>query len=253
MTIAPLKASSGQDPHTGPRAGAPLLELRTLSKEYVMGQQTLRALDNVSLGIGRNEYVAITGPSGSGKSTMLNILGCLDRPSSGHYILNGKDVSQLDPDQLAHIRNHEIGFIFQSFNLLTRATALDNVIQPLIYRGMKPAVRRKAAIEALAHVGLGDRMDHLPNQLSGGQRQRVAVARALVTQPSILLADEPTGNLDSKTTIEIMKLFDELHAQNQTIIIVTHEAEIADHCQRIIRMEDGRVASDWRKEAGNAV
>jgi len=253
MTIAPLKAGTEQDPHTGPRAGAPLLELRTLSKEYVMGQQTLRALDNVSLGIGRNEYVAITGPSGSGKSTMLNILGCLDRPSSGHYILNGKDVSQLDPDQLAHIRNHEIGFIFQSFNLLTRATALDNVIQPLIYRGMKPAVRRKAAIEALEHVGLGDRMDHLPNQLSGGQRQRVAVARALVTQPSILLADEPTGNLDSKTTIEIMKLFDELHAQNQTIIIVTHEAEIADHCQRIVRMEDGHVASDLRKGASDAV
>src|SRR5690606_10169826 len=160
--------------------------------------------------------IAITGTSGSGKSTMLNILGCLDRPSSGRYVLNGKDVSLMNPDELAEIRNREIGFIFQSFNLLPRASALDNVMQPLIYRGIRRAERRRRAIEALQHVGLGDRMDHLPNQLSGGQRQRVAIARALVTQPSILLADEPTGNLDSRTTIEIMKLFDELHAQKQT-------------------------------------
>jgi putative ABC transport system ATP-binding protein len=226
----------------------PLLEIRSLSKEYVMGTQTVRALDNVSLGIAKNEYVAFTGSSGSGKSTMLNILGCLDRPTTGSYILNQKDVSLLNPDELATIRNLEIGFIFQSFNLLPRATALDNVIQPLIYRGMRPAARKKAAEEALDHVGLADRMDHLPNQLSGGQRQRVAIARALVTQPSILLADEPTGNLDSRTTVEIMKLFDELHKQNQTIIIVTHEAEIAEHCQRIIRMEDGHVAEDKRKQ-----
>jgi putative ABC transport system ATP-binding protein len=227
---------------------APLLEIRSLSKEYVMGTQSVLALDNVSLGIGKNEYVAFTGSSGSGKSTMLNILGCLDRPTAGSYILNQKDVSLLNPDELATIRNLEIGFIFQSFNLLPRATALDNVIQPLIYRGMRSAVRKKAAEEALDHVGLGARMDHLPNQLSGGQRQRVAIARALVTKPSILLADEPTGNLDSRTTVEIMKLFDELHKQNQTIIIVTHEAEIAQHCQRIIRMEDGHVAEDNRKQ-----
>lgn len=222
----------------------PLLEIQALSKEYVMGQQTLRALDNVSLGIEKNEYVAITGSSGSGKSTMLNILGCLDRPSQGKYILNNKDVSLMDPDELAEIRNREIGFIFQSFNLLTRATALENVMQPLIYRGMRQRERKQVATEALDHVGLGTRMDHLPNQLSGGQRQRVAIARALVTNPSILLADEPTGNLDSKTTVEIMKLFDELHNNNQTIIIVTHEAEIANHCHRIIKLADGKVADD---------
>ena len=223
-----------------------LLEIRELAKEYHMGQQTLRALDDVSLAIERNEYVAITGSSGSGKSTMLNILGCLDRPSAGTYVLNARDVSLLNADQLADIRNREIGFIFQSFNLLPRATALANVMQPLIYRGIALKQREARASEALHHVGLGDRMDHLPNQLSGGQHQRVAIARALVTEPSILLADEPTGNLDSRTTAEIMKLFDELHAQQQTIIIVTHEAEIADHCQRIIRMEDGHVAEDRR-------
>lgn len=221
-----------------------LLEIQQLAKEYHMGQQLLRALDGVSLAIEANEYVAITGSSGSGKSTMLNILGCLDRPTEGRYVLNGKDVSQLNPDELAEIRNREIGFIFQSFNLLPRATALANVMQPLIYRGVGLKERKKRAMEALEHVGLGARMDHLPNQLSGGQRQRVAIARALVTKPSILLADEPTGNLDSRTTQEIMKLFDELHAQKQTILIVTHEPEIAAHCQRIIRMEDGRVAED---------
>jgi putative ABC transport system ATP-binding protein len=226
-----------------------LLEIQNLSKQYMMGQQSLLALDNVSLGIGRNEYVAITGSSGSGKSTMLNILGCLDKPSGGKYILNDKDVSELNPDELAEIRNREIGFIFQSFNLLPRATALANVMQPLIYQGKRHKERKAAAEQALRHVGLGDRMDHLPNQLSGGQRQRVAIARALVTKPSILLADEPTGNLDSRTTIEIMKLFDELHEQNQTIIIVTHESEIADHCHRIIRLEDGHVAEDRKKAA----
>ena len=227
-----------------------LLQIQDLSREYHMGQQVVHALDGITLGIARNEYVAFTGSSGSGKSTMLNILGCLDRPTGGKYVLNGKDVSLMNPDELAEIRNREIGFIFQSFNLLPRATALDNVIQPLIYRGMRSAARKKAAEEALDHVGLAGRMDHLPNQLSGGQRQRVAIARALVTEPSILLADEPTGNLDSRTTVEIMKLFDELHKQNQTIIIVTHEAEIAQHCQRIIRMEDGHVAEDtWKRAA----
>ncbi|MDC1528357.1 ABC transporter ATP-binding protein, partial [Gammaproteobacteria bacterium] len=182
-------------------------------------------------------------------STMLNILGCLDRPTDGNYVLNQKDVSTMNPDELAEIRNLEIGFIFQSFNLLPRASALQNVMQPLVYQGMKRSARIKAATEALDHVGLGDRMDHIPNQLSGGQRQRVAIARALVTKPSILLADEPTGNLDSRTTIDIMKLFDELHQQNQTIIIVTHEAEIAEHCQRVIRLEDGQVATDIKKAA----
>ena len=221
-----------------------LIALEQLTRYYEMGQQTVKALDGIDLAIARNEYVAFTGSSGSGKSTMLNILGCLDRPTAGRYVLNGKDVSTLNPDQLAEIRNREIGFIFQSFNLLPRATALQNVMQPLIYRGTGLRERRRLALEALDHVGLGSRVDHLPNQLSGGQRQRVAVARALVTRPSILLADEPTGNLDSRTTVEIMKLFDELHAQNQTIIIVTHEQEIARHCHRVIRLEDGRVASD---------
>jgi putative ABC transport system ATP-binding protein len=223
-----------------------LLQINALTKEYTMGGQILRALDSVDLSIERSDYVAITGTSGSGKSTMLNILGCLDRPTYGSYVLNDKDVSKLNPDELADIRNHEIGFIFQSFNLLPRATALANVMQPLIYRGVSKQERKRVATEALEHVGLGSRMDHLPNQLSGGQRQRVAIARALVTKPSILLADEPTGNLDTRTTIEIMKLFDELHSQKQTIIIVTHEAEIAGHCHRIVRLEDGRVAEDRR-------
>jgi putative ABC transport system ATP-binding protein len=223
-----------------------LLQINNLSKEYTMGENVLRALDGVDLSIERGDYVAITGTSGSGKSTMLNILGCLDRPTTGNYVLNGKDVSQMNPDELAEIRNREIGFIFQSFNLLPRATALDNVMQPLIYRGMPRSERKKAATEALNHVGLGSRMDHLPNQLSGGQRQRVAIARALVTKPSILLADEPTGNLDTRTTVEIMKLFDELHQQRQTIIVVTHESDIAEHCHRIVRLEDGHVADDRR-------
>lgn len=226
-----------------------LLQINNLSKEYTMGQHVLRALDCVDLAIEKSDYVAITGTSGSGKSTMLNILGCLDRPTTGNYVLNGKDVSQMNPDELAEIRNREIGFIFQSFNLLPRATALDNVMQPLIYRGMSRGDRKRAATEALDHVGLGTRMDHLPNQLSGGQRQRVAIARALVTKPSILLADEPTGNLDTRTTVEIMKLFDELHQQKQTIIIVTHEADIANHCHRVVRLEDGHVAEDRRNRA----
>lgn len=227
----------------------PLIELIDLHKHYEMGTQTVKALNGINLAINKNEYVSFIGSSGSGKSTMLNILGCLDRPTSGSYVLNEKDVSTLNPDELAEIRNLEIGFIFQSFNLLPRATALQNVMQPLVYQGMRRAERKEAAEQALAHVGLGDRMDHVPNQLSGGQRQRVAIARALVTKPSILLADEPTGNLDTRTTVEIMKLFDELHDQNQTIIIVTHEAEIAEHCQRVIRLEDGEVANDEKKAA----
>ena len=226
-----------------------LISLNQITKHYEMGTQTVRALDGVTVEVATNEYLAFIGSSGSGKSTMLNILGCLDRPTDGNYVLNQKDVSTMNPDELAEIRNLEIGFIFQSFNLLPRASALQNVMQPLVYQGMKRSARIKAATEALDHVGLGDRMDHIPNQLSGGQRQRVAIARALVTKPSILLADEPTGNLDSRTTIDIMKLFDELHQQNQTIIIVTHEAEIAEHCQRVIRLEDGQVATDIKKAA----
>lgn len=221
-----------------------LIELNAIARHYEMGQQTVRALQHIDIQIEPNEYVAFIGSSGSGKSTLLNILGCLDRPSQGRYRLNEHDVSQLSADALADIRNREIGFIFQSFNLLPRATALKNVMQPLVYRGIRHGERKRRAMEALDHVGLGERMDHLPNQLSGGQRQRVAIARALVTRPSILLADEPTGNLDSRTTVEIMKLFDELHAQNQTIIVVTHEPEIAEHCRRVIRLEDGVVSSD---------
>jgi putative ABC transport system ATP-binding protein len=226
-----------------------LIQLNNLCKFYEMGEETIRALNGIDIKIQANEYVAFIGSSGSGKSTMLNILGCLDKPTQGNYVLNKKDVSKLNPDELAEIRNLEIGFIFQSFNLLPRSTALANVMQPLIYRGMKLADRKNAAVEALTHVGLQGRMDHLPNQLSGGQRQRVAIARALVTKPSILLADEPTGNLDSRTSVEIMKLFDELHAQNQTIIVVTHEDEIAKHCNRVIRLEDGKVSSDTLTES----
>lgn len=221
-----------------------IIKLESLSKHYQMGEEEIRALNLINLSIQKNDYVAFVGSSGSGKSTMLNILGCLDRPSAGKYILNNKDVSALKADELAEIRNQEIGFIFQSFNLLPKISALGNVMQPLIYSGVSLAERKIRAQEALSQVGLADRMDHVPNQLSGGQRQRVAVARALVTKPSILLADEPTGNLDSKTTAEIMHLFDELHANNHTIIVVTHEHDIAEHCQRVIRLEDGQIASD---------
>ena len=225
-----------------------LIVLNDIVKHYVMGQETVRALDGVSLSIAANEYVAFTGSSGSGKSTMMNILGALDKPSSGSYLLNNRDVSQLNQDELAEIRNREVGFIFQSFNLLPRLSALGNVMQPLIYRGIPLKAREQAASAVLKRVGLGDRMHHLPNQLSGGQRQRVAIARALVTNPAILLADEPTGNLDSTTTIEIMKLFDELHSEGNTIVMVTHEPEIARHCHRVVRMQDGKLADDYLNE-----
>lgn len=222
-----------------------LIVLNNIVKHYVMGQETVRALDGIDLIISSNEYVAFTGSSGSGKSTMMNILGALDKPSSGSYLLNNRDVSQLNQDELADIRNREVGFIFQSFNLLPRLSALGNVMQPLIYRGLALKAREQAAIAVLKRVGLGDRMHHLPNQLSGGQRQRVAIARALVTNPSILLADEPTGNLDSTTTQEIMNLFDELHNEGNTIVMVTHEPEIAQHCHRVVRMQDGKLAEDY--------
>ena len=221
-----------------------LIELKGITKYYEMGDQVVKALDGIDIDVLENDYLAFIGSSGSGKSTMLNILGCLDRPSSGQYHLNGKNVESLDANQLSEIRNLEIGFIFQSFNLLPRATALGNVMQPLVYRSIGYRKRKEMAMEALQRVSLGDRTDHLPNQLSGGQRQRVAIARALVTHPSILLADEPTGNLDSQTTIEIMQLFDELHAEGHTLIVVTHEDEIAQHCHRVVEMKDGKVFND---------
>jgi putative ABC transport system ATP-binding protein len=226
-----------------------MIDLHGIVKRYVLGEETVLALAGVDLHIGRNEYVALIGPSGSGKSTLMNLLGCLDSPSEGSYILNGRDTSSLSEDELAAVRNREIGFVFQSFHLLPRQTALQNVMQPLVYRRMPPLERRRLAIEALTKVGLGDRLDHRPNQLSGGQRQRVAVARALVGQPSILLADEPTGNLDSRTSAEIMALFDALHAQGQTVIVVTHEPDIAAHCRRTIRVFDGRIVEDTQNPA----
>lgn len=221
-----------------------LIQLDQVSKCYQSGEQSFIALDAINLTILRNEFVAITGPSGSGKSTLMNILGCLDSPTSGSYQLAGQPVAQLTEQQQAYQRNHNIGFIFQSFNLLPRTTALDNVIQPLVYRFVKPKQRKAKALEALALVGLADKADNLPSQLSGGQKQRVAIARALVTEPNLLLADEPTGNLDSQTTQEIMSLFERLHQTGNTLVLVTHEADIAARCQRNIRIKDGKVDSD---------
>lgn len=223
-----------------------IIEARDIQKEYRMGTQTVHALRGVSFEIKKNEYVAIMGPSGSGKSTMMNVIGCLDTPSKGDYILNGHDVKKLSDNQLAEVRNREIGFVFQTFNLLPRSTALANVELPLIYAGMSSRERRKRAVEVLEKVGLADRMDHKPNELSGGQRQRVAIARALVNNPSILLADEPTGNLDSKTGNEIMELFEDLYKAGNTIILVTHEEDIAEHARRVIRLRDGLLESDVR-------
>jgi len=221
-----------------------VIRLQGVMKQYQMGDQTVHALQGVDLHIRRNELVAFIGASGSGKSTMMNIVGCLDRPSSGEYWLNGREVATMSGDELALVRNREIGFIFQSFHLLPRASALDNVAQPLIYRGVKLRERLALAEEALKKVGLGTRMHHRPNELSGGQRQRVAIARALVGQPSILLADEPTGNLDSTTSLEILDLIKEVHAGGQTVVMVTHEPEIAEQCQRIVRLRDGKIMSD---------
>lgn len=227
---------------------APVIQLQNVYRTYEMGDQVLNALDGVDVDISRNEYVAVVGASGSGKSTMMNIIGCLDKVTKGNYLLNGTNVGDMSETDLARARNREIGFVFQSFNLLSRASALKNVMQPLVYRQIPRAERKRIASEALGHVGLGDRLDSRPNQLSGGQRQRVAIARALVGRPAILLADEPTGNLDSKTSQEIMALIDQLHGQGQTIIMVTHEPDIAAHCDRVIRLEDGKVNSDVRQE-----
>lgn len=227
----------------------PVINIKNVKKTYIMGSVEVNALVDVSVQIHKNEYVAIMGPSGSGKSTLMNIIGCLDTPTSGLYEFNSVNVGEMNDNELAKIRNKKIGFVFQTFNLLARSDALHNVELPLVYAGMKRADRRAAALQALEHVSLSDRMHHKPNELSGGQRQRVAIARALVTNPSIILADEPTGNLDSKTGIEIMALFDELHRQGNSIILVTHEEDVARHAHRIIRLRDGLVESDHMVES----
>ena len=223
----------------------PLITIKEIGRKYVIGSEVIHALKSVSLDINKGEFVALMGPSGSGKSTLMNILGCLDTPSSGTYILNGTNVSQMTDDALAEVRNKEIGFVFQTFNLLPRSTALDNVALPLIYAGSSKKDREARAAKALENVNLGNRMDHKPNELSGGQRQRVAVARALINNPSIILADEPTGNLDTKTSIEIMGLLEEIHSKGNTIILVTHEEDIAQHAHRIVRMRDGIIENDY--------
>lgn len=223
-----------------------IIEIKGITRNFSLGSEVVYVLKGIDLSIAQGDYVALMGPSGSGKSTLMNLLGCLDTPTSGNYILNGKDVSQMSDDELAGIRNKEIGFVFQTFNLLPRTTALDNVALPMVYAGFNKSDRHKRASEVLGQVGLGDRMDHHPNQLSGGQRQRVAVARALVNNPSIILADEPTGNLDTKTSVEIMQLFDAIHANGNTVILVTHEEDIAAHAHRIIRLRDGVIESDER-------
>lgn len=225
-----------------------IIELSNIAKAYKIGMEEIHALRSVSLEIYKNEYVALMGPSGSGKSTLMNILGCLDSPSNGEYILNGTAVARMLDNDLAEVRNKEIGFVFQSFNLLPRSTALDNVMLPLIYAGFNKTERLKRGKEVLEQVGLGDRIMHKPNELSGGQRQRVAIARALVNNPAIILADEPTGNLDSKTSVEIMGLFEEIHKNGNTIILVTHEEDIAQHAHRIVRLKDGIVERDYKNE-----
>ncbi len=225
-----------------------IINIKNITRNFPMGNEVVKVLKGIDLEIERGEYVALMGPSGSGKSTLMNLLGCLDTPTSGSYELNGKDVSNMTDDDLAEIRNKEIGFVFQTFNLLPRTTALENVALPMIYAGASKKERTARAKEVLTQVGLADRMDHKPNQLSGGQRQRVAVGRALVNSPSIILADEPTGNLDSKTSVEIMSLFNKIHAAGNTVILVTHEEDIAENAHRIIRLRDGIIESDTKKE-----
>ncbi|MFZ5497390.1 MAG: ABC transporter ATP-binding protein [Verrucomicrobiota bacterium] len=241
MTPAPAPAAFGRICR---RPGPLVIHIEGVTKLYQMGEETIHALRGVALKIHRNEYLAIMGPSGSGKSTLMNMLGCLDTPTAGHYEFAGKDVSNMGDDELADIRNREIGFVFQTFNLLPRSNALHNVELPLIYAGISRHERIERARQALENVGLGDRLHHRPNELSGGQRQRVAIARALVTRPAIILADEPTGNLDSRTGVEIMELFERLYEQGNTIIVVTHEEDIARHARRIVRLRDGLIESD---------
>ncbi|MFT5641242.1 MAG: putative ABC transport system ATP-binding protein [Cyclobacteriaceae bacterium] len=225
-----------------------VIKIRNITRDFPLGNEVVKVLKGIDLDIEKGEYVALMGPSGSGKSTLMNLLGCLDTPTSGSYFLSGKDVSNMSDDDLAEIRNKEIGFVFQTFNLLPRTTALENVALPMVYAGISKGDRKTRAEEVLTEVGLADRMDHKPNQLSGGQRQRVAVGRALVNKPSIILADEPTGNLDSVTSLEILTLFDEIHKQGNTVIVVTHEEEVAEHAHRVIRLRDGMVESDIRKK-----
>jgi putative ABC transport system ATP-binding protein len=249
---APLSATAERQIVVAQEGAAPdprwVIVTRGIERHYDMGGEIVRALRGVDLAIGRNEYVAIMGPSGSGKSTLMNVVGCLDTPTAGEYWLNGTLVSKMSDDELARVRNKEIGFVFQTFNLLPRATALHNVELPLVYAGVGADERRRRAKEVLERVGLGDRASHRPNELSGGQRQRVAIARALVNNPSILLADEPTGNLDSSTSADIMKVFETLADQGQTVIMVTHEADIAAHARRVVVIRDGRIASDDRRD-----
>ncbi len=225
-----------------------IIHISDITKYYQVGTEVVKALRGASLSIDKGEYVAIMGPSGSGKSTLMNIIGALDTPTGGQYVLNGTDVSHLTDESLAEIRNKEIGFVFQTFNLLSRYTALENVVLPLVYAGIPKAERLQLGEASLKSVGLGDRMQHRPNEMSGGQRQRVAVARALINDPSIILADEPTGNLDSKTSVDIMRLFGEIHARGNTIILVTHEEDIAHHAHRIIRLRDGEIEKDYKNE-----
>ncbi len=226
----------------------PIISIKELRKTYIMGSEKVHALKSVTIDIQPNEYVALMGPSGSGKSTLMNLLGCLDTPTEGEYVLNGSNVSTMEDNELAEIRNKDIGFVFQTFNLLPRLSSLDNVALPLVYAGIPKTKREEQAATSLEAVGLGDRMDHKPNELSGGQRQRVAIARALVNNPAIILADEPTGNLDTKTSIEIMEIFERLHQSGNTIIVVTHEPDIAQHAHRIIRLRDGLVEKDEKNE-----
>jgi len=230
-----------------------LIQIENIGREYIIGTEKIHALKSVSLNIEKGEFVALMGPSGSGKSTLMNILGCLDTPSNGRYILNGINVSDMSENELAEVRNKEIGFVFQTFNLLPKSTALENVALPLIYAGYSKKKRDEQALKALEDVGLGNRVDHKPNELSGGQRQRVAVARALINAPSIILADEPTGNLDTKTSIEIMGLMENIHAKGNTIILVTHEEDIAQHAHRIVRMRDGLIEDDYRNQQVKSV
>jgi len=224
-----------------------VIKIRNITRDFPLGNEVVKVLKGIDLDIEQGEYVALMGPSGSGKSTLMNLLGCLDTPTSGSYFLNGNDVSNMSDDELAEIRNKEIGFVFQTFNLLPRTTALENVALPMVYAGISKSNRKIRAEKVLSDVGLADRMDHKPNQLSGGQRQRVAVGRALINNPSIILADEPTGNLDSVTSLEILMLFDEIHKQGNTVIVVTHEEEVAEHAHRVIRLLDGMVESDVRQ------
>jgi putative ABC transport system ATP-binding protein len=225
-----------------------IISIRNIRKSYLMGEQIINALQSVSLEIFKNEYVALMGPSGSGKSTLMNLLGCLDSPTTGQYVLNGLEVSTMSDAALAAVRNKEIGFVFQTFNLLPRMTSLENVALPLVYGGVRAKERLEKAKYALDLVGLGDRVHHRPNELSGGQRQRVAIARALVNNPAIILADEPTGNLDTKTSIEIMGIFEKIHAEGNTVILVTHEPDIAEHAHRIVRLRDGLIESDYQND-----